>query len=495
MLLRFALAAVAITLLTGASVATAVLLEVKTVADIIKNESTPLAPGVEDLLADVQPGKAQTILMIGDDRRKSEVVDSRGRELKDPPPTRSDTMILVRLDPSKGATALMSLPRDLIVDIPGHGRARLNNAFAVGEDKLTLRTVRRLLDIPIHHYIRVTFWGFRGAVDRLGCVYHDVDRRYFNDNNPPNGGGADYATIDVDAGYQKLCGQDALDYVRYRHFDNDLVRAARQQSFLGDAKSQIGVSGVFDDREQLLKIFAQSVRTDIDDTGAILSLLKLVAESSNKPVQEVQFRAADTGDGALTISSASLRATVDRFLDVRASTGPKGTTRKSTRKRRAQRRQRRSSSELPTGLVTNKTAGEDIGAQLQVKLRKLPVYYPRVMATGGSYVERDARTYDLFDRTGRRHRAYRMVAYEGSIGQYYGVQGTDWKAPPILDDPTYLTSMRGRRYEVFRDGSRIRLVAWRTERGVYWVSNTLLRTLSNRQMLALARSLSRVGAE
>jgi hypothetical protein len=117
------------------------------------------------------------------------------------------------------------------------------------------------------------------------------------------------------------------------------------------------------------------------------------------------------------------------------------------------------------------------------------------MATGGSYVERDARTYDVFDRTGRRHRAYRIVAYEGSIGQYYGVQGTDWKAPQILDDPTYLTSMRGRRYEVFRDGSRIRLVAWRTERGVYWVANTLLRTLSNRQMLALARSLTRVGAE
>ena len=70
MLLRFALAALAITLLTGASVATAVLLEVKTVADIIKNESTPLAPGVKDLLADVEPGKAQTILMIGDDRRK-----------------------------------------------------------------------------------------------------------------------------------------------------------------------------------------------------------------------------------------------------------------------------------------------------------------------------------------------------------------------------------------------------------------------------------------
>src|SRR4029453_11537945 len=361
MLLRFALAAITIVLLTGASVATAVLLEVKTVPDIIKSESTPLAPGVKDLLADVEPGKAQTILMIGDDRRKNEGLGPGGKGVKHPPPpTRSDTMILVRLDPSKGATALMSLPRDLVVDVPGHGRDRLNAAFAYGEDKLTLRTVRHLLGIPIHHYIRVTFWGFRGAVDRLGCVYTDVDRRYFNDNNPPAGGGGNYAVIDIDAGYQRLCGQDALDYVRYRHLDNDLVRAARQQSFLGDAKSQIGVSGVFDDRKQLLKIFAQSVRTDIDGTGSILSLLKLVAESSNKPVQEVQFPATDAGDGAVQISEPALRRTVPRFLDVKASKGPKGKTRESTRKRQAKRRARRSSSSaVPSGLVVNKNAGED----------------------------------------------------------------------------------------------------------------------------------------
>ncbi len=98
-------------------------------------------------------------------------------------------MILVRLDPHQRATALMSLPRDLVVDIPGHGRQKLNAAFAYGEDRLTLRTVRDLLKIPIHHYVRVTFWGFRGAVDRLGCVYVDVDHKYFNDNSPPNGGG------------------------------------------------------------------------------------------------------------------------------------------------------------------------------------------------------------------------------------------------------------------------------------------------------------------
>src|SRR4029450_10735603 len=62
---------------------------------------------------------------------------------------------------------VMWLPRDLIVNIPGHGRQKLNAAFAYGEDRLTLRTVRDLLKIPIHHYVRVTFWGFLVAVHRL----------------------------------------------------------------------------------------------------------------------------------------------------------------------------------------------------------------------------------------------------------------------------------------------------------------------------------------
>ncbi len=499
MLKRFAVGAVVIFFLSATTVASAVLLEVEQVTQIIRQESTPLAPGVDDLLEDVAPGKPQTILVIGDDRRKIDVEQGN--------PTRSDTMILVRLDPAKGATALMSLPRDLVVDIPRRGRDKLNAAFAYGEDELTLRTVRNLLDIPIHHYVRVTFWGFREAVDRLGCVYVDVDRRYFNDNNPPDGGGEPYAVIDVPSGYQKLCGQRALDYVRYRHLDNDLVRAARQQSFLGEAKGQVGVSGVFADREQLLRIFARSVRTDIRSSRAILSLLKLVAESSSKPIQEVQFPAQDSGDGSgsVEISRTALRRTVRRFVDVRGSRGARGTTSRTPRKRRAERRgassgsssnrsRRRSSSSIAPGLAANRRAGEDEAARLQVKLSRLAVYFPRLMATGGRYRSDDTRAYDIVDRAGRRHRAYRIVAFEGSIGQYYGVQGTSWRSPPILDDPSERRRSGGRTYELFYDGGRLRMVAWRTPRAVYWISNTLLRTLTNRQMMALARSATRIGA-
>jgi LCP family protein required for cell wall assembly len=494
MLRRFALGAIVIAMLSGATVASAFFLEVDAVTSIIRQNSVPLAPDVGRLLQNVAPGKPQTILVIGDDRRKIDVQQHN--------PTRSDTMILIRLDPKRGATAMMSLPRDLLVDIPGHGRDKLNAAFAYGEDALTLKTIRSLLGIPIHHYVRVTFWGFRQAVDRVGCVYADIDRKYFNDNNPPMGGGGQYATIDVAAGYQRLCGGNALDYVRYRHLDSDLVRAARQQSFLGEAKDQVGVSGVFADRTALLKIFARSVRTDIRSSRAVLSLLKLVAESSSKPVAEVQFPALDAGDGSgsLQISPTALHATVERFLAIRATRGARGHTPRSVgataRAARAHSTHRHgggASTATAPGLIDARNAGEDEAARLQVKLPSLPVYYPRLLTAAGRYRTDYARAYTIADRGGNRHRAYRIVAFQGTIGQYYGVEGTTWRSPPILDDPSEQRRIAGRTYQLFYDGGRLRLVAWRTPRAVYWVANTLLRTLTNRQMLALARSADRIG--
>ncbi|HSD77579.1 MAG TPA: LCP family protein [Solirubrobacteraceae bacterium] len=496
MLLRFALGAIVIFALTAASVSSAVLLEVDDAVQIFTRESKPLDPGVKDLLADVEPGKPQTILIIGDDRRWADTHDSAGKLLKRPAPTRSDTMILVHLDPSRGATAIMSLPRDLRVDIPGYGRQKLNAAFAYGEDELALKTIRGLLGVPIHHYVRVTFWGFRGIVDRVGCVYTDVDRWYFNDNRPPAGGGDPYATINVRAGYQKLCGQKALDYVRFRHLDSDLVRETRQQQFLSDARSQVGVGTLFSDRRELLRIFGRSVRTDIRSSRAVLGLLKLVAESSSQPLQPIHITVSDATDGSGDVEAtpSAIAAAVRRFLAVRSSTQPKGTE-KRTRPSARKRRRSRSSSAIPSGLTVNKQAGEDLGARLSVKLgSRLPVYYPKLMATAGNYKLDDSRSYKLRDRSGDRHRAYRIVAYEGSIGQYYGVQGTDWSSPPILDDPSETRRVGRRTFQLYYDGKRLRLVGWKTSRGSYWVSNTLLRSLSERQMLALAQSLTRVGS-
>jgi LCP family protein required for cell wall assembly len=486
LLFRAAIGAFLIFACSAATVASAGLLEVDQLIRIVKSESAPI-PGIEGALDEVKAGKPQTILVLGSDRR---FVD-----IKEKNPVRSDTLLLVRLDPSRGVTAVMSIPRDLKVDIRtrrGVVTDKINAAYALGGPSLSVQTVKDLLHIPISHVVNVNFGGFQRAVNRLGCVYVDVDRDYFNDNHPPNGSPFDYATININPGYQKLCGSDALDYVRYRHFDDDLVRAARQQSFLSAAKEQIGLGRIFGDRKELLRIFGRYTQTDIarQNTAAIFRLLKLAFEASKNPIREVHFR-GDIGETYVTISQTNLQRTIREFQEGKASSGPRETA-PSHGTKASRRRASRRSAGLPRGVIFSKVEGENFVAAASTHL-SFPTYYPRARLSRGRYLYGRPRVYDVFDRAHRRYRAYRIVVNTGIQGQYYGIQGTNWKSPPILDNPSSITRIRGRRYMLFNDGNRLALVAWRTPNGVYWVSNTLSRKLTNPKMLAIARSLTRVG--
>ena len=480
---RFLLAALIIVLCSSTAVATAVLKEIKDDKDIFFSGGGGKLELSKGALDGVDAGGPQTILLLGSDQR---YVDIKAKN-----PVRSDTIILLRLDPSKGATAVMSLPRDLKVHIPGHGTDKINAAYAIDGPTLAVKTIRSLLKIPINHVVNINFGGFRRAVDRLGCVYTDVDRRYFNDNRPPFGGGGNYATIDVKAGYQKLCGQDALDFVRYRHFDTDLVRAARQQQFLADAKGQIGVGKLFSDRKALLRIFGRYTQTDITSGDAILRLLKLAFESAQNPVQEVRFPGDITGD-YVTVTDAHLAAATKRFMNATPVSTPKTATPKlKTTKAKKGSKRKAAKAVLPPGMQVAGQGAEDEAVQLAVKL-PFSVYYPKAAITGASLLPDHSRAYDIFDRGGHKYRAYRMVFKTTGLGQYYGVQGTSWDGPPILDNPSERRKIGGRTYELFYDGKRLRLVAWRSGKAVYWISNTLLASLGNQQMLALARSVGRI---
>jgi hypothetical protein len=97
--------------------------------------------------------------------------------------------------------------------------------------------------------------------------------------------------------------------------------------------------------------------------------------------------------------------------------------------------------------------------------------------------------YTLQGTDHRRYSAYRMVLQTGVVGEYYGLQGTTWKQPPILEGVTERRKIGGRTYELVIDGDRVRLVAWRTPKAVYWISNTLLLSIDKKQMLAMARSV------
>jgi LCP family protein required for cell wall assembly len=492
MLLWFALGSVAIVLLGSAAVATALRLELDDTVQAFVSETIPIRD-VKGVLDDVEAGKPQTILVLGSDKRYS---DKAG-----PGAARSDTMMLIRLDPDKKATAVMSIPRDLKATIPGHGTDKVNAAYSIGGPKLAVTTVRSLLHIPINHVVNVNFGGFSRAVKRLGCFYIDVDRRYFNDNNPPAGGGGRYAAIDIEPGYQRLCGLDSLEYVRFRHLDDDFVRAARQQSYLEQAKSQVGVGRLFSDREELLRIFGRYTQTDINSEDAILRLLRLTYEATKSPIREVRFPAGiDSDNTYVTITDENLRKTVQQFLEVRSSTGAgtrKPTTTTPARPKTTKKTSKRKSSgadALAPGLVPAKVQGEDLVATMSTKAGRLPVYYPAVRTSAGfANMSSNPRLYTLKDRAGYSYRAYRIVGYAGENGQYWGVQGTSWRSPPILDDPTDRETMRGRKYGMYYDGTRLRLISWRTKNGVYWVSNTLSRTLTNAQMRDIAKSLTLVG--
>ena len=165
---------------------------------------------------------AMNLLVIGSDRRADQ--PSAGG--------RSDTIMIVHVDPDQNYLSVLSLPRDLRVEIPGHGKGKLNSAFAYGGAALAIKTVEQTTGVDINHYLEIDFEAFSSMVDSLGGVYVDVDKRYYNPDY-------NYELINLYPGYQLLKGSDALDYVRFRHDTNlDFGRMERQQRFLTALREQ-----------------------------------------------------------------------------------------------------------------------------------------------------------------------------------------------------------------------------------------------------------------
>ena len=158
--------------------------------------------------------------------------------------------------------------------------------------------------------VNVTFKGFWRAVNAIGCVYTDVDRDYFNDS-------AEFTFIDIDPGYQRLCARQALQYVRFRHFDTDLVRSARQQDFLRQMKQQVTYTELIKNRDRLVKIFGRNTATDatLRSRAEVLRLLKLAVFSAGQPIQEIHFE-GEIGPSFVEASDAQVKKLVQQFLKV-----------------------------------------------------------------------------------------------------------------------------------------------------------------------------------
>ena len=168
-------------------------------------------------------GSRVNVLVLGLDRREGE----EG-------PCRADTILLATFAPREGRIGLLSIPRDLWVEIPGHGRGRINTAHFLGEcdrpgggPDLAKRTVAHNFGVPVHRYVRLDFEGFKALVDALGGIVVDVEEAIADDRYPTEDYG--YTSIYIPAGRQLMDGETALRYVRTRHGSSDFDRIRRQQ--------------------------------------------------------------------------------------------------------------------------------------------------------------------------------------------------------------------------------------------------------------------------
>jgi len=492
---RFLIGGVLIVLLSAGATATVALNTASGLAhDIFPAVSHIEAP--RGLVTPEYSGGPQTFLILGSDRREGSK-DSYDKE--DPP--HSDTILLVRFDPEQGQTSVLSIPRDLMVNITTpsgqvHAGEKINAAYTIGSQLggakggivLAAETIKREVfpELQLNGIVDVNFRGFIQVVDTLGCAYVNVDHHYYNENVGTTE--TDYTSINLQPGYQKLCYENALDYVRYRHTDSDFVRVARQQDFLRDLREQINPANEVGQIDTVAKAVGHAITSTFHASAEeLIELSKLIAFSQSKPLRQVKFQTTNVdalvNGGSYVTSNPTLeRATLEDFLHGHEHLSLPAS--KPSGHSSSHHHHSGSTSPRSIGLYPTTSAGESetVKAALEVPF---PVLYPTLQTGPGE--QQQVRAYTLKDQQGNRHHAYVIVWQQNSIGGYYDFEGTDWLNPPLFAHAR-VQVIGGRSYELVDDGAHIHVVGWRSGHVLYWVTNTLLEELTNAQMLAIAKS-------
>ena len=534
------------------------------------------------------PNQPTTALVIGYDHRPSD-----GNA-----PSRSDTVMLLRADPQANTIAMLSFPRDLIVDgrCPD-GRTftgRINAAYAFCGPSGTLETVRSITGLQIHYLIAVNFDGFRQSVDHLGGVWMDIDRRYYN----PHGGV--YATINLWPGYQRLNGGQALDFVRYRHTDSDLFRLARQQQFVKAMKQamrhrwknpanifgvgkaishnveigQAGGKGISFNTLRSYMLFAYGLPSGNFVQVKIAGLTgtnELHTDQSNIDTAVQEFTHLDT------LAPAKATAQVlHRRLRTKNGPSPRNTTvvvlngnghpgaaantsyllgqkgyrvgqpppgfqanahlvhntqiyfsgRKGARLAAVKMEKlfdladvhalprRGQLATLSNGSMLTVVIGQTFTGQLTpTPPDRTPPREPANVAPGASETRPAVRRAaawkvgfplqlpSVIERSSVidpevPYRVYRIgesravrFTFRTGGSEYWGIQETDWDNAPALEDRNFTEVIKGRAYDFYYNGPHLHMVVLRAGGATYWVVNTLLDSLSNETMLAIAKGL------
>ncbi|HEX6763613.1 MAG TPA: LCP family protein [Gaiellaceae bacterium] len=526
-------------------------------------------------------------------------------------PSRSDTIMLIRADPVTNSISLLSFPRDLGVPIYCSATPmqveRINSAYADCGAKGTLLTVKHLTGLQINYLITVNFHGFKEVVDQLGGVWMDVDRRYYN-KNTPGIASTDYANINLQPGYQKLDGGEALDFVRFRHTDDDYHRVARQQEFVRAFKEQVSQSFSITKLPALVHAIVSNI--EVAEGGHKLSgdqVLSYALFAKDLPGGHF-FQPKIEGVSGASVTSAptgAVQQAVSQFEnpDVQSSKAANASALGTHVKSKAPppskvsvlvlngngvqgaaanasyllgKRgyvmlvppgQQEADAPPPNMFHTKIYYDASMGGAKAAANAMLPLLQPATVSPlprGKSVPDRKLRALDpgamvtvvvgqtfhnelapgttsaapphvppyvrtdptvatplvtpyrakagftlevptVLERSSypdeyngddaarlytivKGHKAVRLVFRTGA-GEYWGVQESDWDGQPVLGDKSFRHDLGGREFDLYYAGSHLHMVVLKTKDANYWVVNTLLDSLSNETMLAIARGL------
>ncbi len=286
------------------------------VSQLVQGQEEPPPPGEPTptpyQLPNWDKKERVNIVLIGVDKREDDEF------------ARTDTIILVSVDPIGKTVGLMSLPRDLKVSIPGYGEDKINAAYVRGEmDKrpgggigLLQRTIARNFDVPVHYYAQVDFGGFVKIVDTFGGVNVDVPYPIKDDEYPTETYG--YTGLYFAAGLQHLDGRSALRYARTRHDDSDFGRARRQQEVLLALRQQALDPQLLSKITPLLAIVGDSVRTDLprEQWLALAKLGQSIPRENIKSytVQDLVWSETENGEEFLYVDWPQARARLRQMI-------------------------------------------------------------------------------------------------------------------------------------------------------------------------------------
>jgi LCP family protein required for cell wall assembly len=256
---------------------------------------------------------ANNILVLGSDKRQKNSKEP-GADINGP--SRSDSIMLIRT--GAGHAARLSIPRDTVIEIPGHGQQKINAAYAFGGPALSISVIKHYLGIPINHLVEVNFENFPQLVDAMGgvaytggCVVSKLD-----------GGSADGGfTLRLPAGTHHLDGREALALARTRENlcapqETDLNREAHQQALLLDMKAQLLTFSSF---LRLPLISWNAPPAIISDMSGpeLLALFAALEIGGSGPTRLLEPSGQVTlpdGEEGLTVSESEKRAAVAQFM-------------------------------------------------------------------------------------------------------------------------------------------------------------------------------------